>query len=329
MLQVLFQLLKSRFSNGVGSGPVFVEEFLPLRVSRVITCAHPMPLRSKIPVFAVVFCAAGFVLAAQKTLKVDIDLVMMSVAVSDSANRLVTDLRAESFQIFEDKVEQKIQYFSSEAAPLSLGIVFDISHSMQKKLDFARDAAVKFLETGTPEDEYFLVEFSNRAKVAEGFTTDIKRLRDRLSFAPAEGATALYDAVYLGLAQLKRGQNPKKALLLITDGEDNHSRYSRGDIREFVREADAQIYVIDLGRALVGDLAEMTGGHSYRTSVKDLEETCEKIARELKSQYVIGYESTNTNKDGKFRKVRVRVTPPAGMGKLSVRTREGYFARER
>ena len=286
-----------------------------------------MTLRSKIPLFAVVFFAAGFVLTAQKTLKVDIDLVMMSVAVTDSANRLVTDLKADRFQLFEDKVEQKIQYFSSESAPVSLGIVFDISHSMQKKLDFARDAAVKFLETGTPEDEYFLVEFSNRAKVAEGFTTDISRLRDRLSFAPAAGSTALYDAVYLGLAQLKRGQHPKKALLLITDGEDNHSRYSRGDIREFVREADAQIYVIDLGRALIGELAEMTGGHSYRTSVADLEDTCEKIALALKSQYVIGYESTNSNKDGKFRKVRVRVTPPAGMTKLSVRSREGYFAR--
>src|SRR5947207_14221280 len=103
------------------------------------------------------------------------------------------------------------------------------------------------------------------------------------------------------------GQNPKKALLLITDGEDNHSRYSRGDIREFVREADAQIFVIDLGHALVSDLADMTGGHSYRASVNDLEDTCVKIAQELKSQYVIGYESTNTNKDGKFRKVRVRV----------------------
>jgi len=197
---------------------------------------------------------------------------------------------------------------------------------MEKKLQFAKDAADKFLQTGTPEDEYFLVEFSNRARVSEGFTTDIRRLRDHLAFRPAAGSTALYDAIYLGLAQLKRGQNPKKALLLITDGEDNHSRYSRGDIREFLREANAQIFVIDLGRALLDDLAEMTGGHSYRVSVRDLEEACEKIALELKSQYVIGYESTNSSKDGKFRKVRLRVNPPEGMGKLNVRTREGYYA---
>jgi len=201
-----------------------------------------------------------------------------------------------------------------------------MSHSMQKKLDFAREAAAQFLESGTPDDEYFLVEFSNTAKVAEGFTSDINRLRDSLAFKPADGSTALYDAIYLGLAQLKRGQNPKKALLLITDGEDNHSRYSRGDIRDFIREADAQIFVVDLGRALLGDLAEMTGGHSYRASIDDLQEVCEKIALELKSQYVIGYESTNTNKDGKYRNLRVRVNPPAGMGKLAVRTRKGYFA---
>ncbi len=285
-----------------------------------------MNRRTKILAFAVVLLVAALAQAAQKALKIDVDLVMVSVAVSDSDGRPVTDLKEQSFQLFEDKIEQKIRYFSSEAAPISIGIILDISHSMQKKLSFAKDAALKFLETGTPDDEYFLVEFSNRANIAQGFTSDITRLRDKLSLVPAQGNTALYDAVYLGLAQLKKGQNPKKALLLITDGEDNHSRYSRRDIREFVREADAQIYVIDMGRALVGELADMTGGHSYRASVADLEDTCEKIALELKSQYVIGYESTNGNKDGKFRKVRVKVTPPEGMLKVNARTREGYYA---
>src|SRR5436190_1034965 len=254
-----------------------------------------MTPQRKILIAVGVFLAAGVVFAGQKSVNVDVDLVMMNVTVGDGGNRSVTDLKAENFQLFEDKVEQKIRYFSSEVAPVSLGIVFDISHSMQKKLSFARDAAVKFLESGTPQDEYFLVEFSNRAKVAEGFTSDISRLRERLSFTPAEGATALYDAVYLGLTQVKHGQNPKKALLLITDGEDNHSRYSRGDIRDFVRESDVQIYIIDLGRALIGELSEMTGGHAYRASVNDLEDICEKIALELKSQYVLGYASTNTN----------------------------------
>src|SRR3989441_9242488 len=284
------------------------------------------PRRSIFIFVAMLSIGGGVFHAAQKALKVDVDLVMVNIAVTDSDNRSVTDLKAENFHIFEDKVEQQIRYFASEAAPMSLGIVFDMSHSMEKKIDFAKDAAVKFLEKGTPDDEYFLVEFSTRARLAEGFTSDIKRLRDRLSLTPAQCGTALYDAVYLGLAQLKSGQKPKKALLLITDGEDNHSRYSRGDIREVVRESDAQIYVIDLGRALVGDLAEMTGGHSYRTTVNDLEDTCEKIALELKNQYVVGYESTNQSKDGKFRKLRVKVTPPPGMTRLNVRARNGYFA---
>src|SRR5438093_5007045 len=275
-------------------------------------------------VFVLITC--GVLYAAQKSLKVDVELVMVNVSVSDSEDHPLTDLKSENFQIVEDKVEQKIRYFSSEATPVSLGIVFDISHSMERKLDFAKGAAVRFLQTGTPDDEYFLVEFSNRARLAEGFTSDIRRLRDRLSLTPAEGATALYDAVYLGLSKLKSGQHPKKALLLITDGEDNHSRYSRGDLREIVRESDAQIYVIDLGRALIGDLAEMTGGHLYRATVNDLEDTCEKIALELKNQYVIGYESTNGNKDGKFRKLRVKVTPPPGMTRLNVRARNGYIA---
>jgi len=274
----------------------------------------------------IVLFSASLGYAAQKALKIDVDLVMVNVAVRDADSRPVTSLKAGDFQIFEDKIEQKIRYFSSEVTPISLGLVFDMSRSMEKKLAFARDAALKFLETGTPDDEYFLVEFSSRAHLAEGFTSDISRLRDKLTLVPAEGNTALYDAVYLGLAQLKSGQNPRKALLLITDGEDNHSRYSRRDIREFVREADAQIYVIDMGRALVGELADMTGGHSYHASVSNLEETCEKIALELKSQYVIGFESTNTNKDGKFRKLRVKVNPPEGMSKLSVRARDGYYA---
>jgi len=270
-------------------------------------------------------CVAG-VVYAQKGLKVDIDLVMVNVSVTDTENHVLTDLKPDNFQLFEDKVEQNIKYFSSEVAPLSLGIVFDISHSMENKLELARAAAVRFLETGTPEDEYFLIEFSNRAEVAEDFTTDISRLRDELSLKPAAGATALYDAVYLGLSKVKAGTNPKKALLLITDGEDNHSRYSRGNIREFLRESDVQIYVIDLGRALIGDLAEMTGGHSYHGSVDELGNICEKIALELKSQYVLGYESSNTNRDGKYRKIRVKTTPPAGMTKINVRAREGYYS---
>ncbi len=253
-------------------------------------------------------------------------MVMVNATVTGPDNRLITDLKASDFQVYEDKVEQDIQYFSTEEQPLSLGIVFDISHSMQNKIALAREAAQTFLETGTKEDEYFLVEFNNHAKVTEDFTTDVSRLRNHLAFAPPGGSTALYDAVYLGLSKVRKGSNPKKALLLITDGEDNHSRYSRGDIHEFARETDAQIFSIDLGRALVSELSDITGGHSFRGNVNDLQDICEKIAEELKSQYVIGYTSTNGNKDGKYRKVRLKVNSPPGMPKLQIRARDGYFA---
>ena len=270
--------------------------------------------------------AAAVFAQQQQSLKIDVDLVMVNATVTDSENRLVTDLKPENFQVFEDKVEQSIRYFSTEVAPLSLGIVFDVSHSMGKKIDFAREAAATFLEAGTPDDEYFLVEFNNRAKITEDFTTDISRLRDQLAIVPPAGTTALYDAVYLGLSKVKKGRNPKKALLLITDGEDNHSRYSRGDIREFARESDVQIFSIDLGRALISDLSEITGGHSFRGRVDDLQDICDKIAQELKSQYLIGYASSNTSMDGKYRKVRLKVNSPVGMAKFNVRSKDGYYA---
>ena len=262
----------------------------------------------------------------QKSLKVDVDLVMVNVSITDPDNKLVTDLKTDNFHIYEDKVEQQIRYFSTEQQALSLGIVFDVSHSMEPKIALARDAAARFLDTGSPEDEYFLVEFSTRARITEDFTSDVSRLRDHLALVPPQGDTAMYDAVYLGLSKVRKGRNPKKALLLITDGEDNHSRYSRHDIREFARESDVQIYSIDLGRALIGELSDMTGGHSFHAHADQLEDVCSKIAQELKSQYVIGYASTNTNKDGKYRRVRVRVTAPPGMPKLNVRSKDGYYA---
>ena len=262
-----------------------------------------------------------------KTLKVDVDMVLVNATVTDAGNKLVQDLKQSDFQLFEDKVEQAIRYFSTEERPLSLGIVFDVSRSMEKKIALARDAAQQFLETGTSEDEYFLVEFNTHAKLTEDFTTDATRLRNHLAFSPPGGTTALYDALYLGLSKVRKGNNPKKALLLITDGEDNHSRYSRGDIRELARESDAQIYTIDLGRALVSELSELTGGRSFHANVDDLEDVCQKIAEQLKSQYVIGYVSSNAVSDGKYRKVRLKVNSPAGMPKLNVRAKDGYYGR--
>jgi Ca-activated chloride channel homolog len=274
-----------------------------------------------------------------QTLKVDVDLVVVNATVTDTQNRYVTGLEPEHFQLWEDKVEQRLEYFSAEDVPLTVGIIFDVSGSMKDKLSAARDAAITFLKMGNPDDEYFLVEFSNRPQLTQDLTTDVAALQNRLVFAPAKGMTALYDAVYLGLNRIKEGTNPKKALLLITDGEDNRSRYNFSNIKEFVKEQDVQVYSIGIvdawasqfgpaggGRALIQELSELTGGRAFfPDSVLELEDICTKIAIELKNQYVLGYRSTNESQNGKWREIRVRITPPTGLPRLSVRAKAGYY----
>src|SRR5262249_21618998 len=260
--------------------------------------------------------------------------------VTDSLNRYVTSLEASHFQIWEDKVEQKIEYFSAEDVPISVGVIFDVSGSMKDKINTAREAAATFWKSGNPEDEYFLEIFANRPEVASDFTTDVSKLQSKLIVPPAKGMTAMYDSVYLGLEKLKEGTNPKKALLLITDGEDNRSRYTFQNVKEFVKEQDVQIYGIGIvddfnsqlgagrtGRALIEELSELTGGQAmFPDSVYELEDICTKIAVELKNQYVLGYHSTNGAKDGKWRKLRVKVNPPKGIQRLNVRAKQGYYA---
>src|SRR5262245_49476022 len=160
------------------------------------------------------------------SLRVDVDLVLLNVSVTDSANRQVTGLNKEHFQVWEDKIEQDIEYFSAEDVALSTGIIFDISGSMANKLSAARNAATTFLRMGAGDDEYFLINFSNSPQLVQDFTTDITKLQNRLVLTQAKGNTSLYDALYLGMEQVSHGNNSRKALVLITDGEDNHSRYS-------------------------------------------------------------------------------------------------------
>jgi Ca-activated chloride channel homolog len=274
-----------------------------------------------------------------QTLKIDVDLVLVNATVTDSLNRYVSGLESQHFQIWEDKVEQKVEYFNAEDVPISVGVIFDVSGSMKDKIATAQKAAATFLKTGNPDDEYFLVEFANRPEVASDFTTDVTKLQSKLIMAPAKGMTAMYDSVYLGLEKLREGSNPKKALLLITDGEDNRSRYTFQNVKDFVKEQDVQIYGIGIvddfssqlgaghtGRAMVEELADLTGGRAFfPDSVYELEDICTKIAVELKNQYVIGYHSTNGAKDGKWRKLRLKVNPPKGIQHLNVRSKQGYY----
>ena len=277
---------------------------------------------------------------ASQTLKVDVDMVLVNATVTDPLNRYVSGLESQHFQVWEDKVEQKVATFSAEDVPVSVGVIFDVSGSMKDKIATSRNAAATFLKTGNPDDEYFLVTFANRPEVDSDFTSDVSKLQNKLLVTNAKGMTAMYDSVYLGLEKLKEGSNPKKAILLITDGEDNHSRYTYQNVKEFVKEQDVQIYGIGIvddnnsqlsagrtGRVMIEELADLTGGRAFfPDSAYELEDICTKIAVELKNQYVIGYHSTNGAKDGKWRKLRVKVNPPKGVDKLNVRYKQGYYA---
>ena len=269
------------------------------------------------------------------SLKIDVDMVLATATVTDRNGRFVTGLEKENFKLFEDKIPQDIISFSAEDIPLSVGIILDVSGSMKDKLKTAVEAAITFMKGGSPDDEYFLVEFSDRPTATSEFTNDIAKLQSRFMTSKAKGRTALYDAVYMGLAKLEEGNNTKKALLLITDGEDNRSRYTFSNVKEFVKEKDIQMYAIGItngwsdasaeqGRALLRDLAAVSGGNSFfPSSVNNLENICRSIALELKYQYVLGYRSTNGARDGEWRKIKVTAEYPNN--KLTVRARPGYY----
>jgi Ca-activated chloride channel family protein len=278
--------------------------------------------------------------SGQSSIKVEVDLVLVNATVTDPSNRFVTGLEKDHFQLFEDKVEQKITQFSNEDIATSIGLLFDVSSSMGDKIGRAKDAAIAFLKTSNPEDEFFLLTFADKPSLDEEFTNDVADIQNRLAYKGAKGSTTLYDAVYLGLEKMKQGHNPKKAILVITDGEDTRSRYSLINVRNAVKESDVQIYAIGIvnsyysdfsqgrsGRAVLEEMTEITGGKAYfPNSVYELEDICTKIAIELKNQYVLGYASTNPAKDGRWRKIKVKLNAPKGLPSLSVRSKTGYFA---
>jgi len=275
-----------------------------------------------------------------KPLTTQTEMTLVNVTVTDPYSRLVTGLEQENFRVFEDGVEQEIVRFSSEDVPVSIGVIFDMSNSMSDKIDKSRLAAVQFFRTANPQDEFFLVDFNDRAQLVSPFTASVEELQNRLMFTSAHGMTALLDGIYLGLSQMKGAHNTKKALLIISDGGDNHSRYTETDIRKFVQEADVQIYAIGLfdpdggptveereGPGLLGDLTLMTGGRTFAVhGLNDLPDIATKISMELRNQYVLGYKPANHLHDGKWRKIKVKLRPPKGLPPLNVFARTGYFA---
>jgi len=284
----------------------------------------------------------------QRRLSVDVDVVLVDATVTDSQGHYVPQLDRERFRLWEDRIEQKIEYFFAEDIPQTVGILLDVSGSMQNKITVAQQAALKFLQEGNQDDEFFLIEFNDRPELSSDFTANFMKLEKQLVAASAEGNTALYDAVYLGLQKVRAGRNPRKALLLITDGEDNWSNYRLSEVREFLKESDVQLYAVGIesweshhniqpeerdprmGRFVLKELSDLSGGRSFfTTSVVNLDDVCTRIASELHSQYVLGYVSTNGTKDGKWRKISLRVEPAKNSPRLHVRTKHGYYGPRR
>jgi Ca-activated chloride channel family protein len=275
-----------------------------------------------------------------KPIIIDTELVSFTVTVTDPNARLVTGLTKQHFEIYEDKVKQDITFFNDDDVPVSMGIIFDVSGSMKGKIDRAREALKAFIQTSHNDDDFFLVGFNQRASLLAEFT-DGDTITNKFTLVDPRGQTALYDAAYLGIEKVKQGRHTKRAILLISDGQDNSSRYTYGELRKLLKEAGVQIYCIGIvelsggaggtldlqGQSILEEIAQTTGGKAFfPRSAAELEDATTRIALELRHQYSIGYTPTNVKRDGQWHKIKVQVKPPRGLPQLKVQHKEGYYA---
>ena len=280
-------------------------------------------------------------------LSVDVGLVVLHATVLDKKGHIVDGLKVDDFKVYEDGAAQKLSVFSHADIPVSMGIVIDDSGSMREKRASVNAAALAFVKTSNPQDQVFVVNFNDvyYLDTPGDFASSIEDLKAALGKIDSRGGTALYDAVFASIDHLKLGNRDKKTILVITDGEDNASRYSFEELVRVAQKSNAVIYTIGLlgeeepgglfkmgrgshrGAKILEKLADSTGGKAYfPKSLGEVEETCVQIARDIRNQYTLAYYPTNTRKDGSFRTVRVDVTAPDNRTKLSVRTRPGYYA---
>ena len=277
-------------------------------------------------------------------LRVHVNFVQLPVTVMDRNGRRVQGLTRDRFTVLEDSVPQAIESFSSEDVPSSVGLVFDTSGSMKPKLPDAQMATRRFLETMEPADEVFLLTFAGRPQMQMDFTRDFDSVQKRLLSAPATGSTSFIDAVYAGLAHMRGAHNSRKALLVVSDGGDNHSRHSSGELLSLAREADVQIYAVSFfepapgkvplaqaseqrAKSLLRSLATATGGFHYvLRNAGEFGPVMAQIAALLRNQYVIGYRSSQPESPGKWRTIQVKLDVPRGQRPMHLQSRKGYRA---
>jgi Ca-activated chloride channel family protein len=272
---------------------------------------------------------------------VNTDLITFTVTVTDTYGRYVSGLGKNAFTVMDDKKPQEITFFSDDDSPVSVGVIFDVSGSMGgDKIRRARDALSKFIQTSHDSDEYFLIAFNSRAQLLLDKTRDGNAVLDKLTFVQTKNNTALYDACYLGVEKVQRGAHPKRALLLISDGQDNNSRYTFNELRRLLKESDVTLYGIGIlsgsdagsslgmeGQGILDELASVSGGKAFfPRSAAEMDDIFEQIALELRHQYSIGYKPTDFSNDGRWHRIKVKVNPPRGLPRLFVRSKEGYYA---
>ena len=270
-------------------------------------------------------------------LRVDTNLVLVPVTVCDPLNRPITGLEKENFRVLDDAVEQTITHFAMDDEAVGVGLVFDVSGSMVEKLRRSRMAAAAFFALANPEDEFFLVQFDSSPKLMVPLTRNVEEILNRLTFTKSGGTTALVDAVVLALHEVKKSKKSRKALLIISDGGENNSRYTDSELRNMVREADALIYAIGIyggartpeesaGPYFLRHMSEQSGGHALAGNSYDLPDIAAKIGMELRNRYILGYTPTNQQRDGRYHAVQVKVVAPRGLPTLHAFWRRGYYA---
>jgi Ca-activated chloride channel homolog len=272
---------------------------------------------------------AGKVLPSAN-IRLDVKLVLTPISVTDAFDRPLIDLHKGNFHIFEDDTEQEIDSFAINEAPVSVGIVFDSSRSMRNSIDDSRMAVEQFMQTAAPEDEFLLVKFSDKPELVTEFTHDAGEISQQLSLPVAHGFTALLDAMCLATQKMRHAANPRKVLLVLTDGVDNNSRYSERELERLMREADVRVYALGLFQRpdFLEKVAAETGGRAlWVRKLSELPDAIETLSRQIRSEYVVGYISQRAENDGKYHKIRVAVEPPGGT-RLPIHTswRHGYLA---
>ena len=275
----------------------------------------------------------------QQVLRANVDLVLVNVTVLDFAGRVVTGLKPTNFAVLDDKNPQVVRYLSNVDEPISLVVVLDASASMAPRMQDARKAFTETINTSNPQDDFSLVVVSDRPRVALHLDDSASEIQAAVDALQPDGSTALWDGMYLGVNELKNSRYQRKAMVVISDGGDNHSRYTESELRSLLKEADVEVYAIGMlhpyatrleekrGPLELDEVTSVTGGRVFtaRNSV-ELSRAVTQISRELRSQYVLGYYPSNRIRDGKWRRLKIRVTKSASPEKVRLYAKKGYYA---